>query len=174
MFDPTAYENFKIIVEGSVYDADFTGDIKVVNRAEIVDLSILSRNFEIQFQLVNNAEITAGIVVSSNIELLAGEIMLEDEKAAGAYIEIQFFSQQKEEVLSGKVENITSELLELWGKDRRVETKTSLHYVNGEITHYSWKSIVSFQRIVTEDQAENLYELIDYSIQSLKMLTHVK
>ncbi len=34
MFDPTAFDNLKVIVEGAVYDFDLHGDILVTDRKD--------------------------------------------------------------------------------------------------------------------------------------------
>lgn len=49
MFDPTAFENLKIVIEGAVYDRDFSGEILVTDRNDIINLAKLERRFEISF-----------------------------------------------------------------------------------------------------------------------------
>ena len=39
MFDPTAYDNLKVILEGAVYDLDLSGELKIIERNDIVDLA---------------------------------------------------------------------------------------------------------------------------------------
>ncbi|MBR8645431.1 hypothetical protein KEH51_18565 [[Brevibacterium] frigoritolerans] len=51
MFDPTAFENMKVVLEGAVYDRDFIGDILVINRDDIVNLSTMSRSYKIEMEL---------------------------------------------------------------------------------------------------------------------------
>ncbi len=51
MFDPTAFDNLKVIVEGAVYDFDLHGDILVTDRKDMMDLASLSRIYHISFQL---------------------------------------------------------------------------------------------------------------------------
>lgn len=47
MFDPTAFDNLKVIVEGAVYDFDLHGDILVTDRKDMMDLASLSRIYHI-------------------------------------------------------------------------------------------------------------------------------
>lgn len=49
MFDPTAFDNLKVIVEGAVYDFDLHGDILVTDRKDMMDLASLSRIYHISF-----------------------------------------------------------------------------------------------------------------------------
>ncbi|QNG61538.1 hypothetical protein H4O14_08705 [Bacillus sp. PAMC26568] len=41
MFDPTAFDNLKVVLEGEIYDADLEGIIEVIKRKDIVDLQQL-------------------------------------------------------------------------------------------------------------------------------------
>ncbi len=51
LFDPTAFDNMKVVLEGAVYDRDILGDILVVKRDDLVNLATLSRQFMMEFQL---------------------------------------------------------------------------------------------------------------------------
>lgn len=42
MFDPTAFDNLKVIVEGAVYDFDLHGDILVTDRKDMIPCFIKS------------------------------------------------------------------------------------------------------------------------------------
>ncbi|UTW70295.1 hypothetical protein KHA80_06930 [Anaerobacillus sp. HL2] len=41
MFDPTIYENLKVVIEGEVYDHDMNGRILII-QIDIVDLATMS------------------------------------------------------------------------------------------------------------------------------------
>ena len=43
MFDPTAYENMRVVLEGIFYDKDLSGEILVIDRNDIVNTAKLSR-----------------------------------------------------------------------------------------------------------------------------------
>ncbi|WP_274363616.1 hypothetical protein [Paenibacillus thermotolerans] len=51
MFDPTAFDNWKVVVEGAFYDADREGAIVVVGREDLIDLAGMSRSFRISASL---------------------------------------------------------------------------------------------------------------------------
>ena len=50
LFDPTAFDNMKVVLEGAVYDRDILGDILVVNRDDLINLASLSRQFTMEFE----------------------------------------------------------------------------------------------------------------------------
>ncbi|WP_042346606.1 hypothetical protein [Bacillus massiliigorillae] len=168
MSHPTAYENFKVIIEGSVYDYDLTGDIVVVNRSEIIDLSTLARRYEIQFVLPNCDYIIGSIIVDASLAHLAEELLLNNEDHAAANIEMHFLFKTKQSQTIESIKSVTDCLFNVWGRDRFIETFSTEEYHNGEYKSSSQKIVVSFNRVVTENQADDLYELVNYVITSLE------
>lgn len=51
MFDPTAFDNMKTLLEGMIYDDDLHGDIEVIKREDVVNLARMNRVFTIGFKL---------------------------------------------------------------------------------------------------------------------------
>jgi hypothetical protein len=49
MFDPTVFDNLKVVLEGCVYDYDLEEKIAVTGRSDIVDLATLTRTFSVRF-----------------------------------------------------------------------------------------------------------------------------
>lgn len=169
-FDPTAYENFKIIIEGSLYDADFTGDIKVINRSELVDLAILSRTFEMQFALPESSGLIGGIQIRASLKNLADEILFHNDNLAAADIQVYFQYEEKDESKEEHANALAKALQHIWGNEREILTSITKHYRNQAFEHLLNKLTVSFKRPVREEQADDLYELVDFAIQSLKKL----
>lgn len=170
MFHPTAYENFKIIVEGSVYDADFSGEIFVIDRSEQLDLAVLSRRFEITYTLRENENIKGSIVVNAPIKQLAAELNIKDEQSIGAFIELHFRSETGNKPGEALIAGITGCLQNIWGVERDYHVVTSEVYLNGSLEGWRIDSMVSFKRLVTENQAEDLYNLVPYGIRTLEEL----
>ena len=170
MFHPTAYENFKIIVEGSVYDADFSGDIIVIDRSEQLDLAVLSRRFEITYTLSDNNDCKGSIVVCAPIKQLAAELNVKDEPSIGAFLELHFWSDIKVKPEEELIAGITGCLQSIWGVERDYKVVFSESYLNGSLQGWRISSMVSFKRLVTENQAEDLYDLVPYGIRTLKLL----
>ena len=51
MFDPTAFENMRVVMEGIFYDKDLSGDITIVDRNDVINTAKMSRDFDLSFQL---------------------------------------------------------------------------------------------------------------------------
>ncbi|MGN1387037.1 MAG: hypothetical protein ACI4XS_10565 [Bacillus sp. (in: firmicutes)] len=173
-FDPTAYENFKIIIEGSLYDADFTGDIKIINRSELVDLAVLSRKFEMQFELPDSSELIGGIQIRASLKNLADEILFHNDNLAAAHIDVYFQYKEKDESKEATAHSLAEALQHIWGSEREILTSITKHYRQHVFDHFVSKLTVSFNRPVREEQADDLYELVEFAVQSLKKLNEEK
>ncbi|MGZ4162287.1 MAG: hypothetical protein ACXVNF_16040, partial [Neobacillus sp.] len=54
VFDPTAFDNMKVVIEGALYDMDIIGEIIITDRNDIMNMAKLSRRFDICFTLPNS------------------------------------------------------------------------------------------------------------------------
>lgn len=91
MFDPTAYENIKVVLEGEVYDHDLKNEIHVLERNDWVNLADLSR----KFQMILAARSDKQGLVQCTVELTADFQQLAAEwfplkKESGANFMITF------------------------------------------------------------------------------------
>lgn len=173
MFDPTAFDNQKVIVEGAVYDRDFDGEIEVVNREDIVNLANLSRSFQIEFKLKNNAalhDVVGGIKMVATIENLSAELLTNqlNEKLTGSTIEV--FLRINEEVKEESAGYIIQSLEKIWGKDRHIYWVKEGTISNRNSVSNRSSFIISFERLVLEEQMDDLIEMLDYIIQSINMI----
>ncbi len=174
MYDPTAYENFKIIIEGSVYEADFSGDILVTGRTENIDLAVLERAYGISFVLQEEKSVTACIRVRSSLGQLSSEILEKEDGESGAFISIVFNIDRKKTGSNTQVNEITECLKEIWGEGRIYKVELREKYVNGKPIGNDILCEISFDRVITEEQADDLYTLVDYCIDSLRKLQRLK
>ncbi|MDF2923411.1 MAG: hypothetical protein K0R57_2325 [Paenibacillaceae bacterium] len=111
MFDPTVYENLRVVLEGAVYDLDLAGTIRITAREDLVDLAAMSRCYRIAFTLARGAAdagnaaaglngpqqeaeelppLTARIELSAGLRDLAAEILEQPESSPGCSIKIIF------------------------------------------------------------------------------------
>lgn len=162
MFDPTAYDNLKVILEGAVYDLDLSGELKIIERNDIVDLAKIVRRYEITYILVDQPSIKANISLEANLNQLASELLnIENQSMFGANIAISF-SWNTSENTKDFFQSIKSH----WGPGHIYEEKqiiSSLHGSNEEMT-------IRFTRTMTEEMVDDLVEMFHYSIVTIKKL----
>lgn len=172
MFDPTIYENIKVVLEGEIYDIDLNGKIFVTMRKDLVDLASMSRKFVIQFRLLDSAKaIYAEINLIANTEDLASEILERDDLKPGCEIIIKFYTMVTDPRVECK--KISDKLNIIW--DNRPEISQRLSYIyeqNGNNKSELLNEInLNFGRKIDEENISDIHNLVDYTIKSLVVLS---
>lgn len=158
MFDPTAFENMKVVLEGAVYDLDLNGDINIIDRNDFINTAKLSRKYELKFNPENSSRVTAGIVLEAELENLAAELLpvTLSEQKAGCRIRLFFSFEHQDNIVD--YEKIQKVIKEIWGNDRKIKQTAQFYPLKKE----KMKSVaeVDFGRLVREDQIEDLTEMV--------------
>ncbi|OJD72307.1 hypothetical protein [Bacillus sp. NH11B] len=171
MFDPTAFENLKVIVEGAVYDFDLHGDILVTDRKDVMDLASLSRMYSISFQLTEpfKTMVEATFSLSVDAKNLSGEILEVPQFIPGCEMKLEFsFEMEQPEVGCEEIETL---LHSIWGKERMITQKISYEY-NKQAILYHNKVEVLFQKAITEDHVDDLIAVISHMIETVRTIQH--
>ena len=174
MFDPTAFENMRVVIEGIFYDKDLSGDISIVDRNDVINTAKLSRVFDLSFQLISSSisKVTGRLTLEANLKNLAAELLPTSgsEKQAGCMVKIEFlFEHDSDESISLEVDQI---LRKIWGENRII--KQIIRYeplMLNQIIHHT--ALITFDRIITEDQIDDMVEMVDYMMLTLEKLEKV-
>ena len=164
MFDPTAFDNMKVVIEGALYDRDIKGDIIITDRNDVINLAKMSRLFDLSFRLQDGISM-AKVELNSPLINLAAELLpsVQTEQHAGCYVKLQFLLEQEKAPDYVLLKNI---LLDIWGESRDISLVSQSHPLDGDK-----KSItilkVEFGRLITEDHMEDLVEMINFMITTL-------
>lgn len=168
MFDPTAFDNMKVVIEGALYDLDIIGEIIITDRNDLINMAKMSRKFDVSFQLPNSV-VTAKIEMASNLVNLAAELLPAylSEQQAGIYVSLQFGIEHDDmEIDYQAVKNI---LLNVWGSTRKIIQ--TVQYDPLEIARKHTHVInVEFDRLIREDQIDDLVEMTEFIMTTLKKL----
>ncbi|WP_203363813.1 hypothetical protein [Bacillus sp. REN10] len=161
MFDPTAFDNIKFIVQAEVYDRDLAGLLHIHDRKDLVDLASMERESSIVFSLVEQTDRKVAIIIRSTIQQLAGELMQLPSAEPGVLLEV---------VYSGEAihftEHMMSELDRLWGEGRFIERR-KIASDQQELVH-EWR--VDFQRTITEEMIEEMTDLVGFIVDTLQVM----
>jgi hypothetical protein len=174
MFDPTAFENLKVVIEGAIYDRDLAGEILVTDRNDLINLAKLQRKFEISFINSNSVgnKITAMFILEANLENLAAELLPStlSEELSGCQVCVKFDLVHPNE--PSYYQQINRTLIEIWGSEREIEQIVQVKPL--------WKQLeiknqitISFNRLVYEEQIHDLTDMVDYMITSMKKLKEI-
>lgn len=163
MFDPTIYENVKVVLEGQLYDRDLEGEISIINRKDLVDLASLSRMYEVQFNENPQVKVTIGLF--ADLASFSAEQLQIESGNPGCEINISF------DVLISDTEEcakIEEDIRSIWGYRPSIQQKVSFVYNHEEelTSHIQ----LGFNRRINEDQISDLSELIEYAVQTSQLL----
>jgi hypothetical protein len=174
MFDPTAFENIKVVLEGAIYDLDLDGEIIITNRNDWINTAKLSRKFEIHFQLPEKkmVPVTAKIELESNLENLAAELLPGSlsEKLAGCKLNLEFSFTHQHKIVDYR--NIEKILMEIWGEKRNIVQEVTFYPLQKEKMMKS-VAAVKFDRLIYEDQIEDLVDMVQFMKTTLSQLQSI-
>ncbi|WP_409270407.1 hypothetical protein V1499_13380 [Neobacillus sp. SCS-31] len=168
MFDPTAFDNMKVIIEGAIYDLDFAGEIKVTDRKDFIDLARLSRMFSISFEVEGAPGIEAELRLSAGLENLASELLPSAGRGLDGCELFLFFRANHKDTPS-LYRMIDAYASSVWGPERKISQMASRDPLleNKEVRN---EISVDFNRLVTEAQLEDLREIPTYMVETAKGL----
>ena len=157
----------KVVFEGALYDRDNRGEIIIMDRNDMVNLAKMSRQFEVMFQLPES-RVWAKIEMKSNMVNLAAELLssIQNEQQAGCYLKLKFVIEKTEVLNFQELKNI---LMDVWGDAREISVNTYNNPLEKEKNQLTILT-VSFGRLITEEQIEDLFEMTDFMITTLEQL----
>ncbi|MBP1995256.1 hypothetical protein [Paenibacillus eucommiae] len=171
MFDPTIYENLKVVLEGAVYDMDLEGAILVTKRTDRIELSSMSRYYAIEFTQPSCAANKAQISLEVHLRDLAAEILENANEKPGCTMEVILSTVVDDPILECAL--IEKEIEVIWQK-RPIITQTLSFDFNEQPVRYFNQIKLHFGRKVDEGQIDDFPELIRYAMKSLIWLNQRK
>ncbi len=169
MFDPTVFDNLKIILEGTVYDLDLSGQLIVIGRQDIVELASMNRQYKIMFrnELHHPNLKCAAITLKMDLKNISMELLEGLGESAGCSIGIEFIMN-----ISNYREicpNIETKLQAIWGKERTISQLLSFPFSEGDQQVMNTVKI-DFNRLIGEEHIDDFPELISYIYETLDVL----
>lgn len=171
MFDPTAFENLRVVLEGALYDLDLNDEILITDRNDFINTAKLSRKYEIYFTLTDmkGIPITARLELESTLENLAAELLPGSlsEKRSGCSILLGFSFTHRDRIVD--YERIEKILLDIWGSNRKIIQTVSFYPLQKE---KSWRYDITviFDRLIYENQIDDLVGMIQFMVTTLYRL----
>ncbi|KAF6511671.1 hypothetical protein GS8_1247 [Geobacillus stearothermophilus] len=164
--DPTAFDNLKTVLEGAVYDADLQGRIAVTDRRDLADLARLSREYAISFQQAGAPEppVVCTVRLAIDFAELVNERLHHDQ--AGCRLAVSFALPVRRLSVCALIEGT---LRTIWGKERIIRQTLRFPFPH-ERGSYENEAVVEFARLIYEENAADLPEMVPYMISSLEQL----
>lgn len=167
MFDPTAFENMRVVIEGYLYDKDLDGELSIIDRNDIVNLSKLTREYMIEFQLKNSSsDHKATFCLKAGLENLAAELLPGNILASkqGSFVKLQFHVIHLNEL--DLYDKLQTGFQQIWGEKRTILQNIQYNPLN---TNRSVENriTIEFNRLIVEDQMDDLLDMIDHMVETL-------
>jgi hypothetical protein len=173
MFDPTIYENMKVVIEGAVYDLDLSGNILVTNRSNNVELSTMSRSYSIQFKLLGLGDVLAEVSLAASTEELAAEILEKNTLSTpGCTLQISFLMNVLD--LDEDCTAVQHLLFDIWGHSCTLSQKLSFVFGNNQHTPYKNEIILDFGRKFSENVIDDIPSMLEHVILSMERLNELR
>src|SRR5690554_5220264 len=154
MFDPTVYDNVKVVLEGEIYELDFSKKISIINRRDIVDLASMSRTFMMAFKKYDSKSTHpfAEIHLHTNLHQFQKELLENDSQSVGCTLHVNFYIKLIHDDSEGK--DIEKYLTGLWGQDMKL---TQEIYYNYHLPNEKYNKIsLLLQGMFHEDNVDDL------------------
>ncbi|WP_456274306.1 hypothetical protein [Bacillus sp. AK031] len=150
MFDPTAYENLKVVLQGALYELELSGSLKITDRKDIIDLASLERRFSLTVSDPDVDNVSAVISLLAGIKEWNAEAHPFENGIPGAWLQVLYQSEGK--LFSDETIN---RLEEWWGPERTLEWTE----IKSSINPLQHICKVNFNRIITEEMVDDLEEV---------------
>ncbi|GLY09736.1 hypothetical protein [Pseudobacillus badius] len=160
MFDPTAFDNIKFMMQAEVYDRDLAGLFHIHHRTDIMDLASLSREAAITFSLAEKPGLQVSLIIKADLAKLAGELLPLAGTVPSVSLRI-LYAGSEQELPAAKMDLFER----IWGTERRYERKKIESDQTGTV--YEWH--VYFERMITEEMLPELGDLVNFIAESLQM-----
>ncbi|MGG1631374.1 hypothetical protein [Rossellomorea sp. NRS-1567] len=163
MFDPTAFDNLKVVFEGAVYDLDLTGEIQILDRKDLFDFAHYERCYQIHYSLPYKKSISIEFHLKADMgHFLAERKMMTEKNTAGADILIVYKGDEK-------LHHCRSFLEETWNKDKNWEWKE----VISSLQPTAYEGVLTFNRVITEEMVDDVLQMISFSVDTLQQLDRI-
>ncbi|MGR3764751.1 hypothetical protein [Rossellomorea sp. NS-SX7] len=159
MFDPTAFDNLKVVVEGAVYDLDLSGDISILDRKDLFDFAHYERAYVIHYSLPHRSSSISLELRADMGHFLAERNGLAEKNQAGAVIQLIYNGNEK-------IYEHQEELETTWGPDKSwewINVHSSLHPPKVQ-------GVLKFNRVITEEMVDDILQMVSFSMETLEQL----
>ncbi|WP_339222900.1 hypothetical protein [Paenibacillus sp. FSL H8-0332] len=171
LFHPTVFDNIKIALENQIYDYDnLDGILIVTDRSDLLNLALMSREFSLAFKLTGGLNVTSEILLQSTVKDLGDEILETPGSDPGCSLLIRFYMEIED--VNEQCPAIEEILTRIWGPEFQPVQSLSFRYGQTDDTYNNCVEL-QFKRQITEEQMEDLPNLLKFLLQSAEELEEV-
>ncbi|NHN30697.1 hypothetical protein [Paenibacillus agricola] len=167
MFDPTIFDNLKVVFEGAVYDMDLGGIIEIVERMDRVELSSMSRSFEMAMKRAEGGLAEGSFSLMATVADLSAELMALPRQKPGCSLELMFVFRVGD--ADRDCAHAALLLEDIWGTDPQMSQHVIMEYGQQPMPMKS-KLVLRFPAKLNESHIDDIPSLLDHMLLSLERL----
>lgn len=166
-FDPIAFDNIKYLLEGHIYDLDLANELIILDRNEYINQAKWQKEYDITFTTNIESKITSKFILHSKLINIASELLPSSKDAflSGVHCSIEFNVPSKINEL--QIERMIGLLKQVYGPNRIYKAFETKELLNNTV---QFLFTITFDRLIYENQMDDLYHLAEVSIQTLKKI----
>ncbi|NOU93789.1 hypothetical protein GC093_11220 [Paenibacillus sp. LMG 31456] len=167
MFDPTIYDNLKVVFEGAMYDMDLDGSVQIIQRTDRVELSSMSRCFGMEAVRRQKGLVIGRIMLTASLADLAAELLSQPDEQPGCGLELTFIFPIRE--VEPDCAFAAKQMIDIWGD--KVSVAQSIHMEYGKQPLKLENHLtIQFSRKLDERQIDDIPSLLEHFLLSLERL----
>lgn len=177
MFDPTIFDNLKVVLEGALYDLDEEKRAVVTGREDLIDLAGMSRAFRMRIQLPEGV-CRAEVELTSGLLDFAAELRrlrLAEEEEPGSRLTISYRMPADRVQHMAAVE---THMQEVWGEVATVRHErlmqmapvTEEELATNPFAEGHYRVTLAFRDKIDEDNIYDIEPLLDHLVSTLDTL----
>ncbi|WP_159887924.1 hypothetical protein [Paenibacillus puerhi] len=174
MFDPTIFDNLKVVMEGRLYDLDSEGSVRITGREDLVDLAAMSRTFRMLLRQ-GSGHCQAVISLSSGLTDFALErrIARSADLRPGAVLQLIL---ELPAAYSERINALHDYLVRLWGEEAEVRHELAVSLLpeadaeRGKPSSVpdAYRISIRFDHKIDESHIEDLEQWLDIAAMCLE------
>jgi hypothetical protein len=167
MFDPTIFDNLKVVFEGAVYDLDLNDTVHILDRMDRVELSSMSRSFGMTMKRQKDGFAEGSFMLSAALGDLAAELLGDQQQQPGCSLELVFVFgiQDMERDCTAAAALIG----DIWGDGPQLTQHVMMEYGQQPLQMKS-KLVVHFIKKLDERHIDDIPSLLEHLLLSLERL----
>lgn len=164
LFDPTVFDNLKVVLEGAVYELDLNQDVEIVDRCDLIDLAKMSRTYQISLA---KSKVEGSIELATDVQSWSSEI-LENGQVFPCELYIQFYLKLMD--TAHDCPGIRFKLNQIWRSYKpKIEQQISFIYGNNQPDVYNQINLY-FQEAIDESFIADIPNIINRFLETLDAL----
>jgi hypothetical protein len=167
MFDPTIYDNLKVVFEGAMYDLDIDGSIEIIGRTDRIELSSMSRSFGMKAVRRQGGGVTGSFMLTAGLSDLAAELLAQAGKQPGCGLELTFIFPVS--VMEKDCAKAADRMNSIWGDGVSISQNVTMAYGEQPVKLVNHLT-VQFERKLDERQIDDISSLLEHFLLSMEQL----